>query len=98
MKIRAGAFNHEMTEALGVNIKLIHALVFAMGVGLATIAGNPPDLSALPPGCSFAPRCNLATQACLQSTPDAVRCSETHVVRCLHTEHASAPAQSPRLS
>ena len=39
MKIRAGAFNHEMTEALGVNIKLIPALVFAMGVGLATIAG-----------------------------------------------------------
>ena len=33
MKIRAGAFNHEMTEALGVNIKLIHALVFALGVG-----------------------------------------------------------------
>jgi len=39
MKIRAGAFNHEMTEALGVNIKLIHAVVFALGVGLASIAG-----------------------------------------------------------
>jgi branched-chain amino acid transport system permease protein len=39
MKIRAGAFNRDMTEALGVNIKLIHATVFAMGVGLATIAG-----------------------------------------------------------
>jgi branched-chain amino acid transport system permease protein len=39
MKIRAGAFNREMTEALGVNIKLIHSLVFALGVGLATIAG-----------------------------------------------------------
>jgi branched-chain amino acid transport system permease protein len=39
MKIRAGAFNHEMTEALGVNIKRIHAVVFAMGVGLAAIAG-----------------------------------------------------------
>ena len=39
MKIRAGAFNHEMTEALGINIKLIHAVVFALGVGLATIAG-----------------------------------------------------------
>jgi branched-chain amino acid transport system permease protein len=39
MKMRAGAFNHEMTEALGVNIKLIHAVVFALGVGLATIAG-----------------------------------------------------------
>jgi branched-chain amino acid transport system permease protein len=39
MKIRAGAFNREMTEALGINIKLIHSLVFALGVGLATIAG-----------------------------------------------------------
>ena len=39
MKIRAGAFNREMTEALGVNIKLIHAIVFAIGVTLATVAG-----------------------------------------------------------
>lgn len=39
MKIRAGAFNHEMTEALGVNVKLIHSFVFALGVGLASIAG-----------------------------------------------------------
>ncbi len=39
MKIRAGAFNRDMTEALGVNIKLIHATVFAMGVGLAGVAG-----------------------------------------------------------
>lgn len=39
MKIRAGAFNRDMTEALGVNIKLIHAIVFALGVGLAAIAG-----------------------------------------------------------
>jgi len=39
MKIRAGAFNRDMTEALGVNIKLIHAVVFAMGVALAAVAG-----------------------------------------------------------
>jgi branched-chain amino acid transport system permease protein len=39
MKIRAGAFNHEMTEALGINVKLIHAVVFALGVGLAGVAG-----------------------------------------------------------
>jgi branched-chain amino acid transport system permease protein len=39
MKIRAGAFNRNMAEALGVNIKLIHALVFALGVTLATVAG-----------------------------------------------------------
>jgi branched-chain amino acid transport system permease protein len=39
MKIRAGASNRDMTEALGVNIKLIHAVVFAIGVALATVAG-----------------------------------------------------------
>jgi branched-chain amino acid transport system permease protein len=39
MKIRAGAFNRDMTEALGVNIKLIHAVVFALGVALAAVAG-----------------------------------------------------------
>ncbi len=39
MKIRAGAFNRDMTEALGVNIRLIYAVVFALGVGLAAIAG-----------------------------------------------------------
>ena len=39
MKIRAGAFNREMAESLGVNIKLIHAVVFALGVALATVAG-----------------------------------------------------------
>lgn len=39
MKIRAGAFDHAMTEALGINVKRIHAVVFALGVALAAIAG-----------------------------------------------------------
>jgi len=39
MKIRAGAFNREMAEALGIPIRLIHGVVFALGVGLAAIAG-----------------------------------------------------------
>src|SRR6187402_598802 len=39
MKIRAGAFNRDMAEALGVNIKLIHAVVFGLGVALASVAG-----------------------------------------------------------
>ncbi|GAA6141154.1 branched-chain amino acid ABC transporter permease [Hydrogenophaga sp. 5NK40-0174] len=51
MKIRAGAFNHEMTEALGINVKRIHALVFAMGVGLAALAGMVASpLSSVYPG------------------------------------------------
>ena len=39
MKIRAGAFNREMAESLGINIRLIHGVVFALGVGLAAVAG-----------------------------------------------------------
>jgi branched-chain amino acid transport system permease protein len=39
MKIRAGAFNSDMAQALGVNIVRIHALVFALGVALAAVAG-----------------------------------------------------------
>ncbi len=40
MKIRAGAFNPDMAQALGVNIVFIHAAVFALGVALATVAGS----------------------------------------------------------
>ena len=39
MKIRAGASNRDMAESLGINIKLIYAVVFALGVGLAAVAG-----------------------------------------------------------
>ena len=39
MMIRAGAANREMVQALGLNIKLIYTLVFALGVALAAFAG-----------------------------------------------------------
>ncbi len=39
MMIRAGASNREMVESLGLNIKLVHRLVFALGVALAAFAG-----------------------------------------------------------
>ncbi len=39
MLIRAGANNREMVTALGVNIKLLYSLVFALGAGLAALAG-----------------------------------------------------------
>ncbi|TIC80458.1 ABC transporter ATP-binding protein [Nocardioides sp. GY 10113] len=35
----------------------------------AGLAGDPPDLRALPPGCSFAPRCPRATDACTHAEP-----------------------------
>lgn len=39
MLIRAGSVNPEMVGALGVNIKLLNGLLFALGAGLAGLAG-----------------------------------------------------------
>ena len=36
---------------------------------LATIPGDPPDLTNLPPGCPFMPRCPLARDACATMPP-----------------------------
>lgn len=39
MMIRAGASNREMVQALGIDIGLLHRVVFALGVALAALAG-----------------------------------------------------------
>ena len=39
MRIRAGATNREMVQALGVPIRFLYRVVFAIGVGLAALAG-----------------------------------------------------------
>ncbi|WP_157266269.1 branched-chain amino acid ABC transporter permease [Azohydromonas aeria] len=39
MRIRAGASNREMARAMGVNIRLLYRIVFAIGVALAALAG-----------------------------------------------------------
>jgi branched-chain amino acid transport system permease protein len=39
MMIRAGASNREMAEALGVNINMLFAVVFALGTALAVFSG-----------------------------------------------------------
>ncbi len=39
MMIRAGASHREMVQSLGLNIKLVYRLVFALGVALAVFAG-----------------------------------------------------------
>jgi peptide/nickel transport system ATP-binding protein len=49
---------------------------------LATIAGTPPDLAALPDGCAFAPRCPLAVESCRQRLPEVHRWSDTQWARC----------------
>jgi branched-chain amino acid transport system permease protein len=39
MIIRAGVQDREMVEALGINVRRVFTLVFALGVGLATLGG-----------------------------------------------------------
>jgi branched-chain amino acid transport system permease protein len=39
MRIRAGASNRDMVRAMGVNIRLLYRIVFAVGVALAALAG-----------------------------------------------------------
>jgi peptide/nickel transport system ATP-binding protein len=71
-------------------------LGLARGTRLATIPGRVPDLLALPPGCSFAPRCPRADAAC-QGLP-ALRASaqgQGHGVACWHPGGPSDAAAAP---
>ena len=49
---------------------------------LAAIEGQPPDLSSLPPGCSFAPRCSRVFDRCCIEAPPEVALGERQTVRC----------------
>lgn len=61
--------------------------------GLARIRaderGEPPDLTALPPGCAFAPRCSFARDECLVEFPSWRRAGEGHDVRCVLVDEKS---------
>jgi peptide/nickel transport system ATP-binding protein len=61
--------------------------------GLARIRaderGEPPDLTALPPGCAFAPRCSFARAECLVAFPSWRQAGEGHEVRCVLVEEKS---------
>jgi peptide/nickel transport system ATP-binding protein len=68
------------------------------GSRLETIGGAPPDLSALPPGCAFAPRCRYADEGCTRAEPPLVTIAPAHVARCHRTDatEGAAPASSHR--
>ncbi|MGA2529939.1 MAG: ABC transporter ATP-binding protein [Acidimicrobiales bacterium] len=59
---------------------------------LTGIAGFPPDLRSLPPGCPFAPRCGHTMDICRETYPPFADMSapgeRSHLVACwLHSEH-----------
>jgi oligopeptide/dipeptide ABC transporter ATP-binding protein len=53
---------------------------------LQTISGLPPDLAHLPPGCSFAPRCYLATDECWAAGPELEPTDAGRMSACFHSD------------
>ncbi|MBV9446111.1 MAG: ABC transporter ATP-binding protein [Streptosporangiaceae bacterium] len=49
---------------------------------LYTIPGQPPDLTAPPPGCRFAPRCRYARDRCREAEPALAGTGAGHDFRC----------------
>ncbi len=71
---------HPYTKAL---LRSVAHGSFAKGSRLETIAGSPPDLANLPPGCSFADRCGEVTDQCRKIDPEEVWLNEQHRARCI---------------
>ena len=55
---------------------------------LPSIPGSVPDLSSLPEGCRFAPRCAFATERCRKEKPDLYPVGEGQRSRCFLEENA----------
>jgi oligopeptide/dipeptide ABC transporter ATP-binding protein len=51
---------------------------------LPVVSGRPPDPTALPPGCSFAPRCASAADDCLTKAPALTEHAPGHRWACWH--------------
>jgi oligopeptide transport system ATP-binding protein len=58
----------------------------APGAQLFSIRGQPPNLIALPDGCPFAPRCDFATERCLEENPSLEEVGTDHRVACWENE------------
>jgi oligopeptide/dipeptide ABC transporter ATP-binding protein len=54
---------------------------------LRPIPGSVPQLTALPPGCSFEPRCELRRSECSVSVPELRAASNEHTARCVLVGH-----------
>lgn len=70
---------HPYTSAL---IACDPAHIEGRAASLPTIPGTVPDLSALSPGCAFAPRCPKATARCRSEAPPRVTFGLTQAARC----------------
>ncbi len=64
------------------------------GKDIEAIPGSPPDLRALPPGCSFAARCKFAVPDCILSVPPVGFVAPGHSACCFRLDEIHAPGAS----
>ena len=74
----------EHPYTIGLMNSLPEAVV---GGRLRAIPGAPPDPERLPPGCAFAPRCELAVDACRAAPVALLQTSPGHWSRCIRIDH-----------
>jgi oligopeptide/dipeptide ABC transporter ATP-binding protein len=65
---------------------------------LQPIPGQPPDLSRLPEGCSFAPRCPYALERCRSDGPPLDEVGAEHLSACWVAKDLGSPAVEPAIS
>jgi len=71
---------HPYTRGLMASVPRLHT---DAGERLVPIEGQPPDLSRMPVGCAFAPRCRQATDICRNEPPPLRDCGPQHRVACV---------------
>jgi oligopeptide/dipeptide ABC transporter ATP-binding protein len=57
---------------------------------LEPIEGQPPDLTRLPLGCSFAPRCAFRVERCISERPPLLPVGTAHVSACWEAERLAS--------
>jgi peptide/nickel transport system ATP-binding protein len=62
---------------------------------LYNIPGQPPDLTAPPRGCKFAPRCRYAQDSCRASEPELTDAGAGHLYRCFFPVGSVQEARDP---
>lgn len=82
-------FDH---PAHGYTVGLLRSLLTAAGADgrLVEISGSPPRLDRPEKGCSFAPRCVFAEDACSAAEPVIEKIANDHYTRCRRHEAVTA--------
>lgn len=84
---------HPYTTAL---FRSIPRLDDAPGTQLMPIAGQPPNLTALPPGCAFAARCAMRQDDCGTRRPELVPApDDRHRSACLYWQQLAQSGGTP---